>query len=76
MSSSHIFVLCIIFMVVVVPVLASFWSDSKKYGGKSQINMNKVDELNEMATRLSERVKNLESILDAETPEWRKKYDA
>jgi phage shock protein B len=31
----------------------------------------RLEELNELAERMAERIKTLETILDAETPEWR-----
>ena len=76
MSGSQVFVLCIIFMVVVIPVLLSFISSQKKGNNKhtSQLDEQKIEELFETAQKLSERVNNLEAILDEETPNWRSKY--
>lgn len=75
-----VFVLGVIFIVVVLPYWLKLHYGDKK--GKAKVTKdNKFDDkeqlvkLNDLAQELSERVKNLEAILDAETPDWRKKYE-
>lgn len=75
-----VFVLGVIFIVVVLPYWLKLHYGDKKGKGKTVKN-NKINDreqlekLNELAKELSDRVKNLEAILDAETPDWRKKYE-
>jgi phage shock protein B len=65
----------IIFMVIVAPIWLIL-----HYRSKGQVNQGLSDEeyiqlsdLSEMADKMADRIKTLEAILDAETPEWRSK---
>lgn len=65
----------IIFMIFVAPIWLILHYRSKKLVGKG-LNEREIEELSDLAHRaeaLGERVKTLESILDAEAPEWRSK---
>jgi phage shock protein B len=65
----------IIFMVIVAPIWLIL-----HYRSKGQVNQGLTEEeyiqlsdLSEMADKMADRIKTLEAILDAETPEWRSK---
>ena len=65
----------IIFMIIVAPIWLIL-----HYRSKGQVNQGLSDEeyiqlsdLSEMADKMADRIKTLEAILDAETPEWRSK---
>lgn len=77
MQSSLVFVLCIIFIVVVIPYwLKLHYGDRKsKSGAKDSASKVNLAPLNQLADDLQKRVQVLESILDSESPEWRKKYE-
>lgn len=71
----------IIFLVVVTPVWLFFhyitkWKQMKAAGagdGQTVVDRKELLRLREIATVLEERIENLETILDAEVPHWRKK---
>ncbi len=77
MSEKYLFVLGICFICIVVPMwLKMHYGERKKLSGSLEDNeKERLQGLNRLADQLSERVKNLESILDAESPDWRTKYD-
>ncbi|MCO7225444.1 envelope stress response membrane protein PspB [Pleionea sp. CnH1-48] len=76
MSEEYIFVLCIIFMVVVVPMVLIMTKKKAPLDEKtSTADYDRIHQLSLKAEDLVDRVQNLEAILDAETPDWRKKYD-
>ncbi|MEE4244253.1 MAG: envelope stress response membrane protein PspB [Kangiellaceae bacterium] len=77
MSEGFIFVLAILFMVVVVPTWLSFHYGEKKKQRKAEPVESAEDlgQLHQLASDLNERIGTLESILDAEAPNWRKQYD-
>jgi phage shock protein B len=65
----------IIFMIFVAPIWLIMHYRSKKVVGQG-LNEQELAELSSLARKaeaLGERVKTLESILDAEAPEWRSK---
>ncbi len=75
-----VFVLGVIFIVVVLPYWLKLHYGEKK--NKKQVDKKTNDSekvelegLSDLANDLAVRVKNLEAILDAETPDWRKKYE-
>jgi len=47
----------------------------KKSVGLSDDEQQSLTELGEIADSMEERISTLESILDAETPDWRAKYE-
>ncbi len=66
----------ILFMVFVAPiwVIMHYRSKNRKESGISEAEHERLQELLKVANSLLERVETLESILDQETPEWRKKH--
>jgi len=65
----------IIFLVVVAPIWLVLHYRSKRQisQGLSEEEYAQLSELSELADKMTDRIKTLESILDAETPEWRSK---
>ncbi len=65
----------IIFMVIVAPIWLILHYRSKKQvsQGLSEEEYIQLSDLSEMADKMGERIQTLESILDAETPNWRSK---
>ncbi|GHF98350.1 envelope stress response membrane protein PspB [Thalassotalea marina] len=65
----------IIFMLVVAPIWLILHYRSKRQisQGLSQEEYEQLSELSEMADKMADRIKTLEAILDAETPDWRSK---
>lgn len=65
----------IIFMVVVAPIWLILHYRSKRQisQGLSEDEYKQLSELSETADKMAERIKTLEAILDAETPDWRNK---
>lgn len=64
-----------VFLIFVAPVWLIMHYRSKKYiaQGLSDDDYGALNELAEKAERMSERIETLEAILDAESPDWRKK---
>lgn len=65
----------IIFMVIVAPIWIVMHYRSKRQvsQGLSQSEYIQLSELSEAADLMADRIKTLEAILDAETPDWRSK---
>lgn len=65
----------IVFLVVVAPIWIVFHYRSKRQvnQGLSENEYEKLNELAELADNMAERIQTLESLLDAESPEWRNK---
>lgn len=65
----------IIFMMIVAPIWLVLHYRSKRQVGQglSEEEYVQLSELSEMADKMADRIKTLEAILDAETPEWRSK---
>lgn len=65
----------IIFMVVVAPIwlVLHYRSKGQVNQGLSEEEYAQLSDLSEMADKMADRIKTLEAILDAETPEWRNK---
>lgn len=65
----------IIFMIVVAPIWLVLHYRSKKQvsQGLSEEEYHQLSDLSEMADSMADRIKTLEAILDAETPNWRTK---
>lgn len=72
-----IFVPLILFMIFVAPIWVIMHYRSK--GKISQgLNSNELEQLNALALRaekMTDRIKTLEAILDAESPKWRNRHD-
>ena len=65
----------IIFMVVVAPIwlVLHYRSKGQVSQGLSEEEYIQLSDLSETANKMADRIKTLEAILDAETPEWRHK---
>ena len=65
----------IIFMTIVAPLWLILHYRSKRQvsQGLSEEEYDQLTELSEMADKMADRIKTLEAILDAETPDWRDK---
>ena len=65
----------IIFMLLVAPIWLILHYRSKRQisQGFSEEEYTQLSELSELADKMTDRIKTLEAILDAETPEWRSK---
>lgn len=65
----------IIFLVVVAPIWLVLHYRSKRQisQGLSEEEYNQLSDLSELADEMADRIQTLEAILDAETPDWRKK---
>lgn len=65
----------IIFMLVVAPIWLILHYRSKRQisQGFSEEEYTQLSELSELADKMTDRIKTLEAILDAETPDWRNK---
>lgn len=65
------------FMVLVAPIwiIMHYRSLGKKSEGLSIGEHEKLQQLTRIAESMSARIDTLEKILDAETPDWRKKYE-
>lgn len=58
-------------MIPIVWIIMHYKSKPQRGGGFNQDEARQLEELREIADNMAERVKTLESILDAEIPEWR-----
>ena len=67
----------IIFMLFVAPiwVIMHYRTLGKKAVGLTDDEQSSLNDLAELADAMEDRITTLESILDAETPDWRAKYD-
>jgi len=65
----------IIFMIVVAPIWLILHYRSKRQisQGLTEEEYVQLSELSELADKMTDRIKTLEAILDAETPDWRNK---
>ena len=65
----------IIFMIIVAPIWLVLHYRSKRQvsQGLSEEEYIQLSDLSEMADKMADRIKTLEAILDAETPDWRNK---
>lgn len=57
--------------VLIIWIIFHYRSKRLEKSALSEEELQQLDELNEAAERMAERIKTLESILDAENPEWR-----
>ena len=65
----------IIFMLLVAPIWLILHYRSKRQvnQGFTEEEYTQLSELSELADKMTDRIKTLEAILDAETPDWRNK---
>ena len=76
MDFEDFFGMLIGFMAVTMPIwivwiVMHYRAKRREARGLGDDESRQLEELNEAAERMAERIKTLESILDAETPEWR-----
>ncbi|GGY89006.1 MULTISPECIES: envelope stress response membrane protein PspB [Shewanella] len=67
----------ILFMIFVAPIWLILHYRSKRQVGKGLTDeeFKQLNELVDKAEKMSQRITTLESILDAESPEWRQRHD-
>ncbi|HAT42753.1 MAG TPA: envelope stress response membrane protein PspB [Rheinheimera sp.] len=67
----------IMFMIFVAPlwVIMHYRSKRKMSEGLSDSEIAQLNDLSARAERMADRIKTLEAILDAESPNWRRKHD-
>ena len=77
MDSELIFVPLILFMLFVAPiwVIMHYKTLGKKLGGLTEKEHTQLEELEDIAEKMEQRIRTLESILDVETPDWRTRYE-
>jgi phage shock protein B len=65
----------ILFLCIVAPVwiFMHYRSKQNAQGALSEVERSELESLTVQAQRMMDRVETLESILDTETPEWRKR---
>jgi|GEM_PF-170432 len=68
------FVPTVVFVSLVLPLwlVLHYWSKSRMSKGLSEQERETLDQAMEHAERLEQRIRTLETILDAEHPEWRR----
>ncbi|MGL6257746.1 envelope stress response membrane protein PspB [Vibrio sp. WXL103] len=78
MSSFFISAPLVLFMIFVAPLWLFLHYRSKKHTaeGLSSDDLEQLQQLSHRADKLKQRVSYLERVLDSETPEWRRRYDA
>lgn len=67
----------IVFLIFVAPLwlILHYRSKKKTAGGLSEDDFQRLQTLSEKAEKMQKRVDTLERILDAETPNWRSRYE-
>ncbi|MBU1436381.1 envelope stress response membrane protein PspB [Paraglaciecola sp.] len=67
----------ILFMIFVAPiwVIMHYRSKRKISEGLSETELNQLNDLSNRAEKMADRIKTLEAILDAESPNWRRDHD-
>lgn len=67
----------VVFMTIVAPIwiVMHYRTLGKKSQGLSVDEHSRLQQLVQTANAMSARIETLEKILDAETPDWRKKYE-
>ena len=67
----------ILFMIFVAPiwVIMHYRSKRKISEGLSETELNQLNDLSNRAEKMADRVKTLEAILDAESPNWRREHE-
>ena len=65
------------FMIFVAPiwVIMHYRSKRKMSEGLSETELNQLNDLSNRAEKMADRIKTLEAILDAESPNWRRDHD-
>ncbi len=55
----------------IIWIILHYKSKNKEFGSLNAKESHQLEELNTLAEKMAERIKTLETILDAESPEWR-----
>lgn len=55
----------------IIWIVLHYKSKSKEFSSLNVEESQQLEELNSLAEKMAERIKTLETILDAESPEWR-----
>jgi phage shock protein B len=55
----------------IIWIVLHYKSKDKEFRSLNAEESNQLEELNNLAEQMAERIKTLETILDAESPEWR-----
>lgn len=65
------------FMIFVAPiwVIMHYRSKRKMSEGLSETELNQLNDLSNRAEKMADRIKTLEAILDAESPNWRREHE-
>ena len=65
------------FMIFVAPiwVIMHYRSKNKMGQGLSDQELTQLNDLAQRAEKMADRIKTLEAILDAESPNWRSQHD-
>jgi phage shock protein B len=66
-----------LFMIFVAPIwiIMHYRSKRKISEGLSETELNQLNDLSNRAEKMADRIKTLEAILDAESPNWRRDHD-
>lgn len=59
----------------IIWIIFHYKSKNKEISGLNADESRQLDELNSLAEQMAERIKTLETILDAESPEWREQHE-
>lgn len=72
-----IFVPMVLFMIFVAPlwVIMHYRSKNKMGQGLTDVELEQLNELARKAEKMADRIKTLEAILDADSPNWRQQHD-
>lgn len=67
----------ILFMIFVAPiwVIMHYRSKNKMSEGLSDTELAQLNDLSNRAEKMADRIKTLEAILDAESPNWRREHE-
>ncbi|WP_306518034.1 envelope stress response membrane protein PspB [Rheinheimera sp.] len=67
----------ILFMIFVAPiwVIMHYRSKNKMSEGLSDTELAQLNDLANRAEKMADRIKTLEAILDAESPNWRREHE-
>ena len=64
-----------IFSIPLVWIVMHYKYGSRKTSGFTEDESRQLQELLDVADTMADRIKNLESILDAEAPDWREQHE-
>lgn len=78
MDPSGIIIAPVLFLIVVAPIwiIMHYRAKGRSHAALTEDERAELERLSSAAVGMRERIENLESILDAETPEWRRRDGA